>query len=77
MLCQFTADACQRPVVAGPIEATAIGNILMQAIGTGQLSSIEEARQLVRSSPDIVHYAPQSIGRWDEGFEKFKQYCLS
>lgn len=77
MLCQFTADACQRPVVAGPIEATAIGNILMQAIGTGQLSSIEEARQLVRNSPDIVHYKPQSVGRWDEGFEKFKQYGIS
>ena len=44
LLCQFTADACDRPVHAGPIEATAIGNILMQALGRGRLGSIAELR---------------------------------
>ncbi len=73
LLCQFTADACQRPVVAGPVEATALGNVMMQAIGTGRLSSIAEARALVRSAKDIVHYQPGSIEGWDDGFAKLKE----
>lgn len=75
LLCQFTADACQKPVVAGPIEATAIGNVMMQAIGTGRLSSIQEARQLLRGAPDIEHYQPHSDSDWDAGFERFKKYA--
>ncbi len=73
MLCQFTADACGRPVVAGPVEATALGNVMMQAIGSGRLSSIVEARRLIRSAQDIQHYSPRNAGRWDEGLAKLKQ----
>lgn len=73
MLCQFTADACARPVVAGPVEATALGNVMMQAIGTGRLASIDEARALVRSARDIVYYEPTSSDRWDDGLSKLKQ----
>lgn len=73
MLCQFTADACQRPVVAGPVEATALGNVMMQAIGTGRLNSIAEARSLIRSAPDIVHYTPQPSEVWDAGLAKLRQ----
>ncbi|MCA9131885.1 MAG: rhamnulokinase [Planctomycetales bacterium] len=73
LLCQFTADACQRRVVAGPVEATALGNVMMQAIGCGLLSSIDEARQLLRGGTDIRHYEPQAVGRWDEGYSRFKQ----
>ncbi|MEZ6078366.1 MAG: hypothetical protein R3C56_22645 [Pirellulaceae bacterium] len=62
MLCQFTADACARPVVAGPVEATALGNVMMQAIGTGRLNSIDDARALVRSARDIVYYEPTTGG---------------
>ena len=47
LLCQFTADACGIPVVAGPVEATAIGNAAMQAIAVGELSNLQEARALV------------------------------
>src|SRR6266852_6560915 len=50
LLCQFTADACNRQVLAGPVEATAIGNLLTQAIGLGALSSLAEAREVVRRS---------------------------
>ena len=74
LLCQMTADACGRLVVAGPVEATAIGNVMMQAIGCGRLGSIKEARQLVRSARDIVRYEPRDAGRWEEGLEKLKQW---
>ncbi len=77
MLCQFASDACQRPVVAGPVEATAFGNVLMQAIGSGQLSSIGEARKLVRTASDIRNYTPKPRGRWDEGFERLRRLVLA
>jgi len=76
-LCQFAANACDRTVIAGPIEATALGNILAQAVGCGLLSDFQQARQLVRNSPDIVHYQPaeQSASKvmWAEGLEKLRQ----
>jgi rhamnulokinase len=57
-LCQMTADACNRTVVAGPVEATAIGNLVMQAIGDGELKSIVDARRLVRASFETKTYQP-------------------
>lgn len=77
LLCQFTADACSRRVVAGPVEATALGNVMMQAIGTGQLNSIDEARQLIRSARDILQYEPQAKGRWDAGYAKLVELSAS
>lgn len=76
MLCQFAADACKRSVVAGPVEATAMGNVLMQAIGTGVIGSIEQARELVAKSSEILHYQPRPHGLWDEGFAKLQQLTL-
>ena len=58
LLCQLAADSTGRDVIAGPIEATATGNILMQAIARGDISSVSEARAVVRQSFDLVHYAP-------------------
>ena len=58
LLCQFTADATQRPVVAGPVEATAIGNLMVQALGLGEVGSLDEARQVVRNSFKPAYYAP-------------------
>jgi rhamnulokinase len=76
-LCQFAADACERSVIAGPIEATALGNILVQAIGCGLLSDIAQARELVRNSPDIQRYEPnqsaESKERWATGIQKLRQ----
>tara|TARA_R110002049_G_scaffold47902_1_gene138469 strand:- start:195672 stop:197162 length:1491 start_codon:yes stop_codon:yes gene_type:complete len=71
LLCQMTADACNRVVVAGPVEATAIGNVLMQMIGTGHLSSIEEARALVRESFDTKSFEPTNASDWDVPAERF------
>lgn len=70
-LCQMTADACNRTVIAGPVEATAIGNLLMQMIGTGKLSSVQEARQLVRASFETKRYEPQDPQRWQQPAQQF------
>jgi len=71
LLCQFSADACGRPVHAGPVEATAIGNILMQAIGRGRLGSIADLRAVVaRSFPQTV-YEPRQTGAWTAAADRF------
>jgi len=71
LLCQMTADACNRTVVAGPVEATATGNVLMQMIGTGKLSGVDEARALVRASFAPKFYQPQNTAIWDIAAERF------
>jgi len=70
-LCQATADACQRPVVAGPVEATATGNVLVQAIAAGEIGSIAEAREVVRRSFAVTTYEPQDAAAWDAAYERF------
>jgi rhamnulokinase len=70
LLNQLTADCTGRTVVAGPVEATAIGNILLQAIALGHLGSLEEGRALVRYSFEVEAYHPASQAGWDEAFEK-------
>lgn len=59
LLNQLTASVCQRPVIAGPVEGTAIGNVLTQAMGTGEIGSLEELREIVRRSFDIVRFEPK------------------
>jgi rhamnulokinase len=71
LLCQFTADATQLPVVAGPVEATAIGNIAIQAIAAGRLASLDEARELIRRSFPVVTYEPGNGAPWDEAYGRF------
>ena len=56
---QMTADVCGIPVLAGPIEGTAIGNVLTQAIGTGELGSLDDLREVVRNSFEITRYEPR------------------
>ena len=62
-LCQFAADACNRRVVAGPVEATAIGNLMMQAVAAGDVASIAEAREVIRRSFPVDEYRPEKHGR--------------
>lgn len=71
-LCQITADACNRRVIAGPVEATAAGNLLMQMLGTGELNSIEEARALVRDSFDTQTFDPQNADAWNDVATRFE-----
>jgi len=70
-LCQFCADACDRPVYAGPTEATAIGNLVSQLIAAGELKDIPEARHMIRNSFEIKEYHPKDISIWDEGYARF------
>jgi rhamnulokinase len=70
-LCQMTADACNRRVVAGPVEATAIGNVMMQAIAAGEVSSIAQAREIVRQSFPVEEYQPRDSAAWDEAYARF------
>jgi rhamnulokinase len=71
LLNQFTADGTGRAVVAGPVEATAAGNALMQLIALGELGGIEEGRAVVRNSFRTEKYEPRDTLRWDEAFQRF------
>ena len=76
LLCQFTADACGRPVIAGPVEATAIGNILMQAIGRGKLGSIRDLRTVVVRSFPVTTYEPQETAAWTDAALRFDELVM-
>jgi rhamnulokinase len=71
LLCQMTADALGLPVYAGPSEATAIGNIMVQAMADGAVSSLEETRAVVRDSCRVRVYQPRPERSWDEAFARF------
>jgi rhamnulokinase len=73
LLCQFTASAAGRQVIAGPLEATGIGNLLLQLIGLGQLASLAEARQVVRDSFDPEVYQPEQSANWDAAYDRFRR----
>jgi len=73
LLCQMAADACNCRVVAGPIEATAIGNVMMQAVAQGDVGSIAEAREVIRRSFDVEEYTPQNPEPWNEAYERFER----
>jgi rhamnulokinase len=74
LLNQFTADATGRTVVAGPIEATALGNIGLQMIATGAVSSIAEARAVIDRSFPVERYLPSNTDRWDAQYRRFVDY---
>ena len=70
-LCQFTADACGIPVVAGPVEATAMGNVLIQAMGRGRISSLADLRAIVARSFPVTTYEPKNTQAWDDAAGRF------
>jgi len=77
LLNQFTADACLRPVVAGPVEATALGNIMMQAIASGHLGSLAEGRQAIGASVERRFFEPQHGEAWQEAYARFGRLLTS
>ncbi len=72
LLCQLTADACDRLVLGGPVEATAIGNVLVQALGLRLLGSLAEAREVVRRSFEVIPYEPRRHDDWHEPYQRFQ-----
>ena len=73
LLNQFAADACGVTVVAGPVEATAIGNVLMQAVALGDLGGVGDVRKVVRTSFGVKTHAPAPRGAWDDAYATFQQ----
>jgi rhamnulokinase len=67
----MTADACERRVVAGPVEATALGNVLVQAIATGYLPDIAAGRQAIAASVDLATFVSHPALDWDAAFARF------
>jgi rhamnulokinase len=74
MLNQFTADATGRPVVAGPAEATALGNIAMQMLAVGAVSSLTEARQIIDRSFPVEIFEPSNSDLWNIQYKRFVHY---
>ena len=76
LLNQFTANAVGRPVVVGPVEATAAGNILMQMVASGEISSLAEGREIIRRSFELTMYVPKDAEEWDGAHERFQGISL-
>jgi rhamnulokinase len=72
LLSQLAADAMGRQVITGPIEATAIGNVIQQAIATGHLSSLAEGRDIVRRSFPVSTFEPGDRSGWDDAYGRFE-----
>lgn len=70
-LCQMTANSLGIPVIAGPTEATALGNILLQLIALGDIKNIDEGRALIRKQEKVKEYIPDDIFSWEKAYEKF------
>ncbi len=71
LLNQFAADATGRTVVAGPVEATAIGNVLVQMMATGHITSLAQGRQIVARSFGVERFEPQDTAAWDEAYQRY------
>ncbi|MBM4143460.1 MAG: rhamnulokinase [Lentisphaerae bacterium] len=75
LLSRFTADALGMPVVAGPEEATAVGNFVAQAVGLGLLRSASEAQPIIREAFPIREYRPEDTAAWDRASARFEAVC--
>lgn len=72
LLCQMTANACNLPVTAGPVEATAAGNMGIQLMALGELADMGELRDMIRRSFPLAQYEPENTGEWEEQYQRFR-----
>lgn len=70
LLCEWTAAACGKPVLAGPAEATALGNLLVQAMARGRLASLQDIRSVVRNSVEVETYEPTGESGWEAAYAR-------
>lgn len=75
-LCQMTANACNRTVLAGPVEATVLGNLAVQLLAVKALESIREARQMIAGSETLTRYEPCDSTQWDAAYQQFVRNVL-
>jgi rhamnulokinase len=71
LLSQFSANATGVPVITGPVEATAIGNLMVQAMAKGHVSSLDEIRQIIGSSFELRTYLPENQSAWEQSYQRF------
>ena len=77
LLNQLTADATGKRVLAGPAEATALGNVAIQILATGGATSLLEVRAMIDRSFPTEIFEPLETDKWDQHAEQFEQYCES
>ena len=73
MICKCTANATKRVVEAGPVEATSLGNVLVQAMAMGAVKDLEEGRKIIKNSFDVARYEPEDSEKWDAAYLKWKE----
>ncbi|MDR1628633.1 MAG: rhamnulokinase [Oscillospiraceae bacterium] len=71
LLCRMTAASCGRTVIAGPVEATVLGNIAVQLIASGDIRDVAQAREIIAAGEHLKTYRPEESGLWDEAYEHF------
>ena len=76
LLNQFCSNAMQIPVVAGPAEATYIGNAMVQLMALGEIGNHEQARRIIEDSEDLEYFEPNQGGIWNEQFEKYNEVII-
>ncbi len=72
MLCRFTANAAGLPVIAGPAEATAVGNIMVQALAAGFIANLADMRGVIRRSFELTVFEPRQTAEWDAAYDRFR-----
>ena len=73
LLNQMTAEATGIPVVAGPVEATVLGNALIQLITLGEIENLEQGRQVIAELDKEQRYEPQQTDTWQRAYDRYKQ----
>lgn len=73
LLCQMTANACHCPVIAGPVEATVLGNAAMQLLATGELRDLDQVRSVVGASAKVSIYEPKDTDQWEQVYGQYKK----
>lgn len=76
LLCRMTADSIGRPVITGPIEATALGNILIQLVALGELKDLDEGRALIARTEPVQRYEPEQTAPWNRAYETYKTILM-
>lgn len=74
LLCQFTADATAKAVTTGPIEATTLGNVVMQMLALGHIDSLAQGREIIRQSVELKRYEPRERAAWQDAYGRFRGY---